>query len=131
MAGKVSQRRRVPFAGVHLIVGDKTFQMVDIDGLFHQIAVAFVFAEVRTDPTYGQGHGETLSDELERLNILPLGDEGNVSLYVDSGRTGELAGSNTVAVMLLEEQFKHKPPHLLNLFRIGGNPHAFFHFGTA
>jgi hypothetical protein len=59
--------------------------MIDIDGFFHQVAVTFVFAEMRTDPTNGEWHGQPFPDELERLNVLALGDEGNISLDVNAG----------------------------------------------
>jgi hypothetical protein len=105
--------------------------MVDIDGLFHQVAVTFVFAEMRADPTNGEGHGQPLSDEPERLDVLALGDEGNISLNVNAGRTGQLTGSNAVTIVFLEEEFEHELASLLNLLRIGGYHHALLDFSTA
>jgi hypothetical protein len=60
-----------------------------------------------------------------------LSDKGDVSLYVDTGRAGQLAGSDTVAIVFFEEQFEHELAHLPNLLRVGGNHHIFFYFGTA
>jgi hypothetical protein len=62
--------------------------VVDIDGFFHQVPIALILAEVRADPTYGKGHGETLSNKLQSLDVLSLGNEANVALNIYSGRTG-------------------------------------------
>jgi hypothetical protein len=105
--------------------------MIDIDGFFYQVAVAFVFAGMRADPTNGEWHGKTLPDELERLNVLALGDEGNISLNVDAGRTGQLTGGNTVTIVFLEEEFEHELTSLLNLLRVSGYRHSFLDFSTA
>jgi hypothetical protein len=105
--------------------------MIDIDGFFHQVAVAFVFAEMRADPTNGEWHGQPLPNELERLDVLALGDEGNISLNVNTGRTGQLTGGNTVTIVLLEEEFEHELTSLLNFLRVGGYHHAFLDFSTA
>jgi hypothetical protein len=105
--------------------------MIDIDGFFHQVAVAFVFAEMRADPTNGEWHGQPLPDELERLNVLALGDEGKISLNVNAGRTGQLTGGNTVTIVFFEEEFEHELTSLLNLLRVGGYHHTFLDFSTA
>jgi hypothetical protein len=116
---------------VHFVVGYKTLEMIDIYGFFYQVAVAFVFAEMRADPTNGEWHGKALPDELERLNVLALGDEGNISLNVDAGRTGQLTGGNTVTIVFLEKEFEHELTGLLNLLRVSGYHHSFLDFSTA
>ncbi len=116
---------------MHLVVGYKTLEMIDVDGFFHQVAVAFVFAEMRADPTNGEWHGQPLSNELERLNVFPLGDEGDISLNIDASRAGQLTGSNAVTVVFFEEEFEHELSSLLNLLRVGGYHHAFLDFSAA
>jgi hypothetical protein len=116
---------------MHLVVGYKPFEMVDIDGFFHQVSVAFVFAEMRADSTNGEWHGQPLPDELERLNVLALRDEGNISLNVNTGRTGQLTGGNSVTIVLLEEEFEHELTSLLNFLRVGGYHHAFLDLSAA
>jgi len=59
------------------------------------------------------------------------GVEGNISLNVDAGRTGQLTGGNTVTIVFLEEEFEHELTSLLNLLRVSGYHHSFLDFSTA
>ncbi len=98
--------------------------MVDVDGLFHQVAPALKLAEVGAHTPDGERHGEALPNQPEGLQVLPLADQSEVALDVDPGGAGELARRHAVAVVLLKQEPDEKPSGLLDLPGVGGDHHA-------
>jgi hypothetical protein len=116
---------------VHLVVGHETFEVVDIDRFFNQVAVALVLAEMRADPPDGQRHGHPFPDEPEGLQIPALGNEGYVALDVETGGTGELTGRHAVAVVFPEKELDDELARFQDLRRVRGDHHALSDLGAA
>jgi hypothetical protein len=105
--------------------------VVDVDRFFHEVSSALGLAKVGADPADGGRHWKLLADELQRFYIFSSADECEVTLNINAGRTGQLAGSHTVTVVLPQEKLNKELPRFDNFCGVGGDHHAVSDGGAA
>ncbi len=75
------------------LVGRKPFQCPDRHRCIHLGAAALGFTRVGADAAQGAGQGQLFHDQGYGLFVFALGDELDISLHIDPGRTGARTGS--------------------------------------
>ncbi len=77
---------------VKIPVGSETFKLPDGHRLIELTAAAARFARMVADAAADGGEGVPLPDCLDSLQVLAIGDVGNILRYVDPHRASMLAG---------------------------------------
>ncbi len=111
---------RQSFAGVHLIIGHKAFELVDGDRfVIFDGPAAVVFTGVGADPAAGQEQGVSFPNGMNRPFVIPFPDLGDVFRYIDFRRAGLLTWREGVLGLVeFEEPLAHGPDGE-DLFRAG------------
>ena len=74
----------------------KALETADVDGVVHHVAPAVRFAGMFTDKSARRGEGIVLADQLDRVFVPPVGNQGNITRNVHVGRAGHAAGDRLV-----------------------------------
>ena len=74
------------------VVDGELLEAADVDGVVDHAAAAAGLAGMLADVGAGRGEGVVLADELDRVGVPPLGDQGHVAGDVHAGGTQRHAG---------------------------------------
>ena len=77
----------VLFPEICVFVGSEPFQTAYRHGLIHLSAAADLLARAKADAAQHCGEGDLLSDDRLRLGVLAVGDQSDVSGYINVGGT--------------------------------------------
>jgi len=118
--GRRARLGDIDLLNVEGMARNKPLEVVDRHPVFNQNATAHGLTRMRADPSHGQRKRVLLLDEPECLKISALGDEADISLDIDVGRTGQRTGGDAVSIMTGELEFQDMfavCPHTITLGR--------------
>ena len=94
------RRDRQPVSGIHLMIGNEAFQLVDGHRLVFDSAPAVGLAGVRANPAAGKQERITFTDGVDGAFIVTRSNLGDILGNIDFRRTGLSAGCQAVVTAI-------------------------------